>query len=229
MKLYYPSLYVLIFYFFSSFGPTQACDYAGSNIAYVKTQTKTALGMEDLQLMRFHIYKALDAIVKSKLQLEDCGCEDASDRILEVSELLKRAAKTSSLAATRILLQKAFQSAGEGLEALYGHEQHDSPYGTDYLTIHTTDTETGQILSIPPDEKISKQKIDSSLTEYGISLQKVVNTVNCKDALAFATRIYEHCEQQLLQRNLSEVKKYYNLRTKEITGKTLEQLGACEK
>lgn len=185
--------------------------------------------MDDLQLMRFHIYKALDAIAKTKLQLEDCACEDASERIIEVSEFLKSATKTTSLAATRILLQRAFQNAGEGLEALYEHEQHESPYGTDHLTVNTTDMKTGQNLALPPDEKMLKQKIDSSLTKYRASLQKVVNTVNCKEARAFATRIYEHCEQQLLHNNLSEGKKYYNLRTKEIAGKALEQLGACGK
>lgn len=228
MKLYYLIRYTLIFCLFSSFKPTQACEYAGSNIAYVKTETEKALGMEDLQLMRFHIYKALDAITKSKLQLEDCACQEALERILEVSELLKSASKTPSLAGTRMLLEKAFQNAGEGLEALYEHEQHDSPYGTDQLTVNTT-TETGQNLSLPPDEKIVKQKIDSSLTQYSASLQKMVNTVNCKEARAFAIRIYEHCEQQLLRPNLSEVKKYYNLRTKEITGAALEQLGECGK
>ncbi len=227
MKLYYLIRYTLIFCLFSSFGPTQPCEYAGSNIAYVKAQMEKALEMEDFQLMRFHIYKALDAIVKSKRQLEDCACEDASERIIEVSELLKSAAKTSSLAATRILLQKASHNAVEGLEALYEHEQHGSPYGTDNLTVNTTDIETGHNLSLPPDEKIVKQKIDSSLTKYSTSLQKVVNTVNCKEARTFATRIYEHCEQQLLRSDLSEGKKYYNLRTKEITGKVLEQLGEC--
>lgn len=227
MKLYYLIFYTLIFCVFSSFRPTQACEYAGSNIAYVKTQTEKALGMEDLQLMRFHIYKALDAITKSKLLLEDCACQEASELILEVSELLKSATKTTSLSGTRMLLEKALQFTGEGLEALYEHKQHESPYGTDHLTVNTTDTDTGQNLSLPPDEKTVKQKIDSSLTQYSASLQKVVNTVNCKEAHAFATRIYEHCEQQLLRPDLSEGKKYYNLRTKEITGKAIEQLGEC--
>ncbi len=229
MKLHYLLLYALTFCLFSSFEPTQACDYAGSNIAYVKTQTKKALEMEDLQLVRFHIYRALDAIAKSELQLGDCDCEEASERIFEVSQLLKSATKTSSVASTRILLQKALQNAEEGLEALFEHEQHDSPYGTDSLTVNTTNIESKQNQAIPSNEKIVKQKIDSSLTKYSASLQKVVNTVNCPEARAFATRIYEHCEQQLLRPDLSEGKKYYNLRTKEITAEALEQLGDCGK
>lgn len=227
MKLPYPILYAFIFCLFSSFKPTQACDYAGSNITYVKTETEKALGKKDLQLMRFHIYKALGAIVKSENQLEDCGCEDASERIIEVSELLKSATKTSSLADTRILLEKALQNVEKSLEALRDHRQNDSLYGSDSLTINTTNARTKTKLSMPPDEKILKQKIDSSLTTYRASLQKVVNTVNCREAYAFANRIYEHCQQQLLNSSLSEGKKYYNLRTKEITAEALEQLGDC--
>lgn len=229
MKLYYLLFYALILCLFSSFETTQACDYAGSNITYVKNQTEKALGMEDIQLMRFHIYKALDAIAKTEKQLEDCGCEDASEQIIEVSILLKSATKTSSLAGSRVLLEKAFQNAQQGLEALHDHGQHGSLYGTDSLTVNTTDIENKQSQPVPPEEKLLKQKIDSSLTKYSASLQKVVNTVNCKEARAFATRIYEHCTQELLRPDLSEGKKYYNLRTKEITEKALEQLGDCRK
>lgn len=229
MKLQYLVLYAFLFGLLSSFEPTQTCEYAGSNVTYIKTETAKALAMKDLQLMRFHIYKALDAIGKSKKQLDDCGCEDASQRIVEVSEILKNATKTSSLAGTRILLEKALENTNEGLEALHDHEKHVSPYGTDDLTVNTTNTETKKKLPMPPDEKLLKQKIDSSLTKYRASLQKVVNTVNCKEAQAYATRIYEHCEQQLLRPDLAEGKKYYNLRTKEITGEALERLEDCGK
>jgi len=227
MKLYYLIFYALIFYLFSSFKPIQACDYASSNITYIQTETEKALGTEDLQLVRFHVYKALGAIAKSKNQLEDCGCEDATDRIIEVSELLKRATKNSTLAGTRILLEKALKNIGESLEALRNHAQDVSPYGTDSLTVNTTESSSN--LSIPTDEKILKQKIDASLQKYSTSLENVVNTVNCKEARAFAKRIYEHCEEQLLRPELSEGKKYYNLRTKEITGNALDRLGDCEK
>jgi hypothetical protein len=227
MKLPYFVLYAFLFALFSSFEPTQACEYAGSNITYVKTETEKALAMKDLQLVRFHTYKALDAIAKSEEQLYDCGCEDASERIIGISEILKNAAKTTSLAGTRILLETARENTQESLDALHDHENHDSPYGTDDLSVDTTDVETQKKRPMPPREKLLKQKIDSSLTKYRASLEKTIKTVNCKEARAFATRIYEHCEQQLLRPGLSEGKKYYNLRTKEITGEALEKLGDC--
>ena len=71
-----------------------------------------------------------------------------------------------------------------------------------------------------------ERKIDSSLISYKKSLEKVVQTVDCQEALAYATRIFEHCELELLKPNLTEGKKYYNLRTKEITAQALEELRA---
>ncbi|MGB7393968.1 MAG: hypothetical protein WA913_06215 [Pricia sp.] len=234
MKLHYFVLYMLFFALFSSFGATQACEYAGSNIAYVKTETEKAMAMNELQQMRFHIYKALGAIAKSDKQLKECGCEDASELIFEVHETLKNATKTTSTAGTRILLEKALLHAEEGLEALHNHANHGSTFGTDELQVNTaTDLdpdsakETRKKTVLPPDEELLKQKIDSSLTRYSASLDKVVRTVDCKEARAFATRIYENCEQQLLRPELSEGKKYYNLRTKEITAKALERLQDC--
>lgn len=220
-------LYAFIFNQFISSSTAQACAYAGSNITFVQTETEKALAENDLQLMRFHIYRALGAIAKSDKPLGKCGCEDASERILEVSEILKKATKNTSIGGTRALLEKALQNTQEGLEALNDHGNHGSDYGTDDLRFNTTVIEANKKPKIQPDHNVLRHKIDSSLTQYRASLDKVVRTVNCKEALAFATRIYEHCERQLLRPELSEGKKYYNLRTKEITAEALEALGDC--
>jgi len=213
---------------FSSFGATQACDYAGSNIAYVEKETKKALENEDLQIIRFHIYKALGAISKSDKQMAECDCAHASESLEEVAALLKNATKTTSLASTRILLEKTLRHVSDALDAVRNHEQHDSPYGTDELSVNTTDSSVKDTLQAPPNGKLLREKIDIALKKYKISLQKVINTVDCKEARTFAMGIYDNCEQQLLSANLSEGKKYYNLKTKEITGNALETLGDCK-
>ena len=70
--------------------------------------------------------------------------------------------------------------------------------------------------------------IDDSLIPFEESLQKVVNSVDCKSARAFAQRIFQNCEQALLQSDISERKKYYNLKTQEITANALRDLGNCD-
>jgi hypothetical protein len=52
--------------------------------------------------------------------------------------------------------------------------------------------------------------------------------VDCKEAKAFTQNVYRICEQQLMKPNLSEGKKYYNLKTKEIAANALKKLGNCK-
>ena len=221
-------LFILLACNLVSFRPKQACEYAGSNISYVKTQTEKAFDMQTLELTRFHIYKGLGAIAKSKEQLEDCGCAQASDFIYEADKLLKSATKTTTLAGTRALLGEALENTNEGLKALIGHERHGSRYGTGQLRVNTVSGEKLDTLPAPPDQDLLTKKIDSALGAYRKSLQKVIATVDCETARSFASETYQDCEEKLLQPDLSERKKYYYFRTKEITAEALEQLGNCE-
>ena len=228
MKLHYLILYAFIFSLFSAFKSNPACAYADSNISYVRTEIEKAITKTDLQLVRYHTYKALNAISKSKKQLEECGCEYAMENIIETSEHLKQATRATSLASSEILLKKALVETIEGLDALKNHDQHNSAYGNDVLVMNTASTEKEEASHEPPSEKMLRQKIDSSLIKYRKSLAQVINTVDCKEAHNFAERIYNDCEQELLKPNLSEGKKYYNLKTKEITAEALERLKDCE-
>ena len=228
MKLQYLVLGAFLFGLFSSFGPTQACEYAGSNIDYVGKEIKKALGEKNLQLTRFHIYRALDAISKTKEKLEKCDCGPASEIVAEVKELLKYATKASSVTGAGNLLDKALHLTENAVTALDDHEQHNSAGNTDLLNMPHSD-ERKDTIAVPPSEKILERKIDSALAIYRASLNKVITSVNCREAQAFANRIYENCQQELLKIDLSEGKKYYNLRTKEITVEALTKLGDCEK
>ncbi len=207
-----------------------ACAYAGSNLGYIKSQTEKALSAIDIKTSRFFVYRALNAIEKSRKQLQACGCEYASRSMEAGTENLKLATKVSSLTGTRILLTRALDNTFGGLEALEGHdEMHKSEYASDLLALNTRETEVSMEAMKPLHGKVLEQKIDQSLLRYAESLEKVIRTVECKEARAFAFRIYNHCEQELLKPNLSEAKKYYNLRTKEITKVALDKLDGCGK
>jgi len=227
MKLHYLIIYVFLYGLSSAFNTNQPCKYADSNIGYVKTEIKKAIASKDLQLARYHTYKALSAIEKSKKQLQECGCKYAVDKIKNGAEHLKMASKAISIASSVILLNRAFEETIESLEALNNHEMHNSVYGNDILAMNSTSYEKKKAPVSPPSENILKQKIDASLSKYRKSLERVVNTVNCKEARDFADGIYDHCEQQLLKSELSEGKKYYNLKVKEITSEALEKLDNC--
>ena len=107
------------------------------------------------------------------------------------------------------------------LEALEKHELHNSNYASDVLTINTLEVNNSKNSKASPKGIYLQRKIDSTLIDYENSLTNIVENVDCKDALKYATKIYEHCEKQLLKTNISESKKYYNLRTKQITAQAI--------
>ena len=211
-----------------SFTPNKACEYMGSNIGFIQKQTQKALESDDINISRYYAYRALNAIEKSKKQFMACGCEQAEKNIEESSEHLKRATRVTSLASTRIILNKALQSTQNSLEALEEHEElHDSRYGSDQLSMNTKAAYLEQQKGRMPVGEALQKKIDQALIDYQNSLEKVVNSTPCKEAYKLAMTNYERCEEQLLRPDLSEAKKYYNLRTKQITEAALNKLQNC--
>jgi len=209
---------------------SNACDYAGSNISYIRTQTQNAIDAQSLNMVHYYAYKALNAIEKSKKQFSDCGCEYAQQSIEEGENNLRKAIKVTTLLSSRMLLEKAMENAQGSLEALQDHNEiHTSEYGNDMLALNTNDLNKPQKRFQPTQGKKLTSKIDSSLVSFQNSLNKVVLTVECREAQAFVLRIFERCELELLKTNLTEGKRYYNLRTKEIAAKALEDLSVtCE-
>ncbi len=200
----------------------------GSNIGYIKKQTQKALDAGDINTSRYYAYKALNAIEKSKMQFMACGCEQAETSIQESLEHLKRATRVTSLTSTKLILNKALQSAQNSLEALEEHEELDhSRYGSDQLSLNTRESYLEQLKGQIPVGKALEQKIDQALVNYQNSLEEAVNSTPCKEAYRLALTNYERCEEQLLRPELTEAKKYYNLRTKQITKRALDRLRDC--
>lgn len=228
MKGLFAYLFLTLFFISSLYSNTKACDYAGSNISYVRSQTQKAIEANKLNLSHYFAYKALNAIEKSKNQFEECGCEAAEKSINEGLDNLKKATRVSSLSGAKIFLERALENTTGSLEALEEHgETHTSEYANDILSMNTKDSDLQKRVVLAVKGIALERKIDSSLISYEKSLDKVVQTVDCQEALAYTTKIFEHCELELLKPNLTEGKKYYNLRTKEITAKALEKLRAA--
>jgi hypothetical protein len=204
------------------------CEYAGSNIGFAKSQTEAAIAKDDINKARFYAYKALNAIEKSKKQLAICGCEYAEIDLEEGLKNLKMATKATSLSATRIFLERSLKHTLSGIDALESHELHQSKYGNNVLALNTSTPRKNRTILLNEQGITSlNEKIDISLKKYKASLQKIVETVDCKEARAFAKNIFDNCEKQLLKSDLSEGKKYYNLRTKEITADALLRIPNC--
>lgn len=196
-------------------------------MSYAQTQTQKALDNNDINKARFFTYQAIKSIQASNGNFADCGCDDAKVSISESLLHLKAATRATSLNGSRILLQEALQHIMDVLDALSQHEMHDSILSSKELALNTTIGTEHRVTVRNIDEIELHKRIDTSLLKYKASLNTAVDSLNCSDAKAFADRIFQHCEQQLLKTNLSEAKKYYNLKTKEITAEALNRMSDC--
>ncbi len=211
----------------SSFRTNLECEYANSNMGFAKSQINAALLTDDINQARFYAYKAVNALEKSKTQLEVCGCTYAKSSMIENLDALVLATKSTTLEGTRTYLDKSIELINNTIFVLDSHESHNSTYGNDVLSMNTN-TASKTVINTKDRKSLSlNEKIDLSLAKYKVSLEKVVATVNCKEAKAFAQRIFDECENKLLKSNISEGSKYYNLRTKEITQNALNKIGEC--
>lgn len=199
-------------------------------ISFVKEQTGLALQEEDLSLIRFHAFKALNTIERSRVQLEQCGCDYARKNLMESLENLKLSTRVTTLEGTRIPLSRALEYIKAAKEALQQHEStHDRPYGQEMMTVNNTPLSQTQARRILDEEKALEDKIEVALLNYERSLNDVVEGVPCEEALVFVKRIYAHSQNQLKRGDQSPAKKFYNLRTKEITEKAMARLRGCQK
>ena len=220
----------LLFFFFSSFAsPNEACSYASSNLNYIKTLAKKAIADDDLNKSKYYTYKAIKVIQTSTSQFEDCGCKNAESSIKESASYLKSASKATSVSGSRLLLNKAITHISSSIKLLEKHNAHTLvPVSSAIFKIEDTSKVVEKQIS---EEEANKQKlyekIDIALISYTTSINKVIESVNCSEAHDFAENIYLNCEQELLNPDLSEGKKYYNLRTKEITKEAIATLGDC--
>lgn len=220
-------LYGIAVLLLSSFRPNLNCEYASSNVGFAKSKIKEALGTDDINQARFYSYKALNALEKSKNQLKECGCKLAKKSMDESSELLILATQSTTLNGTKNYLIHSMELTKNTITIIKEHDSHDSDYSNDVLAMNSNSSSNAFTFSKETSSLSLTDKIDISLEKYRISLNKVVETVNCKEAKEFANRIYEECETQLLKPNLSEGKKYYNFRTKQITLEALNRIGNC--
>ncbi|WP_339665389.1 hypothetical protein [Maribacter arcticus] len=213
----------------SSFRTNLDCEYANSNMGFAKSQITAALLTDDINQARFYAYKAVNALEKSKNQLKVCGCTFAKASMNENLDTLVLATKSTTLEGTRTYLDKSIELINNTMFVLDSHDSHNSTYANDVLSMNTN-TASKTVMNTKNSKSLSlNDKIDLSLAKYKVSLEKVVATINCKDAKAFAQRIFDECENQLLKPNLTEGSKYYNLRTKEITQNALNKIGDCPK
>ncbi|MCK0160312.1 hypothetical protein [Allomuricauda sp. F6463D] len=209
--------------------PANACQYASSNLEYIKNKIQKAVHTYDLNMAKYHAYKALNGIEKTRDNFKDCGCEGAVESLETTLSHLKSATKATSLTKSKIGLHKALENTIIGLNVLKEFEQETfSEYGSNVLVMNTTDVLDFQDGMILTHGATVKKQVHQCLLGFESSLDKVVSDVDCKDAQRFISNIHEESRLLLMNPQLSQHKKEYHQRVKVLAKEALNRLGDCK-
>jgi hypothetical protein len=219
---------IIFLWFMSSFTARNACEYANSNLQYIKSKIQEAIVAKELEMAKYYAYKALNGIEKTRANFEDCGCEGAIESLEGTSYELKQATKAESLETSKKSLHLALENTLIGIKVLRIFEQEvSSNYGNDILVLNTQDALNNQDnIFLTPSHSVREQ-VHSCLLGFESSLDKVVKEVECDEAQRFVKNIYEEARLVLLNTELSEHKKQYHQRVLVLAQDALERLGDC--
>ena len=208
--------------------PANACQYASSNLEYIKSKIQEAVLAKDLNMSKYHAYKALNGIEKTRENFLDCGCEGAIESLENTLLHLKSATTSSAFKKSKINLHKALETTIIGINVLKEFEQQtSSEYGSNVLVLNTTDVVDFKDSMLLTHGSTVKKQVHQCLLGFESSLEKVVSDVDCKDARRFITNIYEESRLILLNTELSQHKKEYHQRVKTLTEEALQNLKDC--
>lgn len=213
----------------ASFSTPNACEYANSNLEFIKSKIQAAVTADDLNMAKYHAYKALNGIEKTKGNFLDCGCEGTIESLEKALYQLKTATRAESLEDSKAALHIALENAIMGIKVLKAFElESSSLYGNDVLTMNTKEILDGQNWLSPIHKGTVREQVHECLLGFESSLEKVVTDVDCAEAKRFVTNIYEESRLILLDTKLSEYKKQYHQRVKTLSHTALQKIGDCK-
>jgi hypothetical protein len=211
-----------------SFSNGNSCQMANSNVISIKAHTQKALKTGSLEMAKYHAFKALSNLEKSKTYLNDCGCEPALVTAKDAEQNLKKATRSKSLKDSKGFLKLALQNTLITIDALKNFgTAYENTYADDILVLNTKEVlrDQGGILLSPA--KQMRNKMNQSLAEFETSLGAVVQHVDCEDAFNFINKIVGKSKRNLERNTLTEAQREYHTRVKTIAYDALRKLEGC--
>ena len=216
------------FWMMVAFTNYNSCEYANTNIDFVKTQTQTALEANDINIVKLFTNNALDAIDQTKSTFIDCGCLEATDPINSIEKNLKLVTRATKIEESKDLLKVALQNVVLSIKLLREHEEENTSfYGNDVLEMNTKSSLDRQGGIVLPKGKAREELIYESLTEFKISIDNVVKNVDCEDAFFFISKIHKNAKRDLNNISLSENERFYHEKVRDIAYQALLKLDGC--
>ena len=211
----------------ASFTTYNACEFANSNTVYIKEQTLLAYKANEIKMVKYHAYRALTSIERSKNNFKDCGCDTASKSIDRTKINLKNATKTSSIYDAKAFVDIALKNTDIGLYALENFGQ-DVPIDSDkLLALYTTPSNLIDDDIVNLEGNTLSEKIENSTAKFKISLDEMIKINDCAVSLDYLMKTHKLSLNKSLDKTISPGKRHYHKRIKEITSDAIEKMGDC--
>ncbi len=205
-----------------------ACEFAQNNTLFFKEQTQQAIAAKNFDKAKYHAYKALNGIYKTKPNFEECGCESALKTVNNAEENLKEATRAISFEDAGVFLNIALKNIGLTLNSLESLEhQYTSNYGNHVLVMNTTEVSDPPKQSVTHPDLLLQKTVERSLTKFKESLEKVVALDECKAAKQFIHSTLQKTKKALGNTALTKAQRYYHNRVNALANEALLQLEGC--
>ena len=206
-----------------------ACEFAQNNTLFFKEQTQQAIAAKSFDKAKYHAYKALNGIYKTKPNFKECGCENALKTVNNAEENLKEATRAISFEDAGVFLNIALKNIGLTLNSLESLEyQYTSNYGDHILVMNTAEVLDPPKKSIANPDHLMQETVERSLTKFKESLEKVVALDDCKTAKYFVRSIVEKTRKELSNPTLTKAQRNYHNRVNTFAKEALLQLESCQ-
>lgn len=216
------------FWMMAAFKSYNSCEFANTNIDFVKDQTQTALEANDINIVKLFSNNALDIIDQTKNDFIECGCTEATEPINTIEKNLQLVSRSTKLEESKTFLKAALQNVILSIKLLREHEEENSSfYGDDVLVMNTKSALDEQGGVLLPKGKAREELIYESLTEFKISIDNVVKNVDCEDAFFFISKLHKNAKRDLDNISLSENERFYHEKVSDITYQALLKLDGC--
>lgn len=213
----------------ASFTTYNACEFANSNTVYIKEQASLAFEANEMKMIKYHAYKALTGIERSKTNFKDCGCDAAIKSIDRTKTNLKNATKTSSIYDAKTFVHIALKNTDIGLYALenFGQEIVSNSYNENFLALYTTPSNYIVDDIVKLEGNTLTEKIENGTAKFKSSLDEMIEINDCSVSLNYVEKTHALSLKKSTDETVSPGKRHYHKRIKEITSAALEKIGDC--
>jgi hypothetical protein len=222
--------FVLTFFAFTSGAAN--CNNAYASAGYSLSHAKKSMGANNFEHQQYYAERALSAFEKAKIQNENCGCQGATDPILDGIENLETALNQEKWDMSRFYTKRALENAEQLLNNLdictIGETPEETTAEISPEEIITSTSEVSE--STDWDVKLNyKQQAEAELAELERTIRELGNLFQCEKVKQLLISHRVKTENELQAESLESIRAFYMSQAVAMHNKALFAMIECSK